>query len=130
MRFGAYYVIDNIVNKIIIDEEPTNIKNNLKVPKFIFKIAHKVLYELNKCGICEIDFAIEINRKLIWFNGGVKYMRDIFKYDSSNSVIYKINIIDEPKEKNHHKYIMQHIIKYGVSNDIILNVHFDRLSIE
>ena len=57
-------------------------------------------------------------------------MKDIFKYDSSNSVIYKINIIHEPKEKNDHKYIMQHIIKYGVNHNVNLNDQFDRLSIE
>jgi len=97
MKFGVYYVIDNIVNKITINEEPTNKKNNSSIPNFIYSIAQKAFRLITKKGIYELDFAIEINRELIWFNGKFKKMSDLFKHDSSKSVIYKIDVIDGQK---------------------------------
>ena len=124
MKFGVYYVVDNIVNKITIEEEPSTAKNSSSIQNFIFNIAHKALIEINKKGILELDFAVEINRKLTWFNGKIKKMSDIFKNDTSNSTIYKINIMNEPNNMNDHKYIMQHLIKFGIGDK------FNELTIE
>lgn len=109
MKFNVYFIIDNSVNNIIIEEQPSKEKNNLRIPKYIFRIAEKALHQINKYNIFDIDFCVKINDKIIWFNGQIKKMSDICKYDQSNSLLYKINIIHEPKEKKYIDYVTQYI---------------------